>query len=540
LRHAIEFARSKIGGDGSMLTLLNVPKGTRLFSVGFASSYDCNVQLAALAPSVGSFLKPGNTIYTREGFLHESTGILGQNPVEHLKLSGSLVDMSFSNGTTDLNAGGKPSYAGVPWINIPVSTNADGTGTLSTLQVQFTVPYMDSLSCSAKRTIPSGSLMGKLYALHVIVGWCAEDTFFTAYKSVLETTLPGTDGWSVIFNISVTKLGPTRTTVGGGTGTIQFLSTVNPVFVDPAEWVDAVVAKASILAQTITTYGYSYATTYGPCYTRNTPAASPSIPQFEAFEGKFFPQDLSPDRWGDLASDCYSQIKCWDGNAAAYLRDSVMSVRAAKDTVALARSLIGSKNPVTIAKSLASLFLSFRYGWCLQAKDTASLIALDFDRAYPHGLAKRSASRTYERNGVPVVARMGVYFQPYSTKISELAGFLRSIDLDLTLENIWDLVPLSFVVDWFTGFGDLLDRMDQMSEVDSYDIRQTGLSVKTTKSLIYRQTSGRTDWHGRISATYYKRSYLALPIQPSLTSYRTSNQKFDHWLEGTALVVQRL
>lgn len=526
-----------------MLTLLTVPKGTLLLGSGVVSGYDLSLAVVSGWPKPGERSPKSGILATHEGFLYESDGIYGQNPVEHLKLNGSIVDLSFSSGVSNLNASGKPSYAGVPWIKIPVNTKVNGSGTSSDMYAQYVVPFGEYVSCTASRTVPAGqTYAGQLVALKMICGWCDVDTWFVATGNAAQWTSRQRSGWNMSFTISVLRLNKERTKIGyaGGSYSSPWTLQINPVYTDTATWSEAVVAKARFLASTITTYGYNYPDFPGPRYTRFEPSSSPTLPNLEELQGKLFPQDLNPDSWGDLAADCYSQIKTWDGNAAAYLRDTVLLAKAAKDTIALAKSVLVSKNPVQAAKSLASLFLTFRYGWCLQVKDTLSLLAIDYDRAYPHGLARRSSSRTYYRNGVPVTARCGVYFMPYSNKLTELEGFLRSVDFEFTLENLWDFVPLSFVVDWFTGLGDLFGRMDAMAQLDSFDVRLTGRSIKTAKSLSYQQISGKTDWQGMINASYYKRAYQTKPIQPSLISYRNPSQKFDHWLEGTALIVQRL
>lgn len=496
-----------------------------------------------IGPNVGQVShSPLAEVASHEGYLREGPGLYGQNDVTHLKLGGSIVDLSFSDGTTSVDGLGKPSTCGVPWIKVRVNTKADGTGTNSILYTHFIVNRGQVVSASAKAIVPTGQpYAGQVMALHATGGWIDDRTWFFASGGAAQWEQPYQGYWAFSSNISVWKLNPAGTLLGGASGAYNTNRTLsfNPALADASYFETAVIARAKQLASSIITYGTNYATD-NPAYSAKEPAGIVTVPHFESFEDKFFPQDLNPDSWGDLASDCYSQIQCWDGNAAAYFRDSLLLVPAAKSTISSVKAVLSGGNPVQVAKSLASLFLSFRYGWCLQARDTMSLLAIDFDRAYPLGLARRSTSRSYYRNGVPVTARMGVYFNPFSDKLTELGGFLRAVDLDFTLENIWDLVPLSFVVDWFTGLGDLFERMDQMAQLDSFGIRLIGRSLKTAKSLVYQKTSGRTDWHGIVTAVYYKRQYQTEPIQPSLISYRNPNQNFDHWLEGTALIVQRL
>lgn len=44
--------------------------------------------------------------------------------------------------------------------------------------------------------------------------------------------------------------------------------------------------------------------------------------------------------------------------------------------------------------------------------------------------------------------------------IAQIGNALESLGLNPSAANIWDLIPFSFVVDWFTGIGSILSRLD--------------------------------------------------------------------------------
>jgi hypothetical protein len=114
------------------------------------------------------------------------------------------------------------------------------------------------------------------------------------------------------------------------------------------------------------------------------------------------------------------------------------------------------------------------------------------------------------------------------------------IDLEITAENIWDLIPYSFVVDWVVNVGGLLDRLDILSKLDSFDIFLTGRSLKASTSLAADKIWQLSSCAGTVLARYYKRDYTSDVFPPSLASSRLFNQNYSHWLEGSALAVQRL
>jgi hypothetical protein len=135
---------------------------------------------------------------------------------------------------------------------------------------------------------------------------------------------------------------------------------------------------------------------------------------------------------------------------------------------------------------------------------------------------------------------MSVYCLPYSNNISQLAGFLQSIDLELTAENIWDLIPYSFVVDWVIDVGGLLERLDLIAQIDRFNIFISGQTLQVATPVDLSQIVGFQSIVGNVHASYYKRVYTTEPIAPSLISSRNSDQKFNHWLEASALAVQRV
>jgi hypothetical protein len=249
---------------------------------------------------------------------------------------------------------------------------------------------------------------------------------------------------------------------------------------------------------------------------------------------------LNPD-WGDLAYDCYSQIQLWNSNAIAYGKDLTMITAAAKDLVASVKSLLLQKDAAGAAKHIADLFLSCRYGWYLSAVDTMSLLTADYDAAYPEGRCKRSSMYTYFRRGYTIEARMSVYCRPYSDSISDLASLLQMFDVELTLENIWDLIPYSFVVDWVVNVGDTLSRLDMCAQLDRFKIFLTGQTLKVTTQLAADKIPQLKDMIGHVNAKSYKRVYKPdVVIPPSLASSRNSDQNFKHWIEGSALAIQRV
>lgn len=249
------------------------------------------------------------------------------------------------------------------------------------------------------------------------------------------------------------------------------------------------------------------------------------------------PQQVFPDMgvdWGELAADAYSSVPFFKGNGIAYTEDIINLRKDAMSTLSLLTSLAKGGQ---LAKKAASLFLSFYYGWRLTIKDSEELVS-----AYEKAASLRSnrcrctSQRTWVAHDATYMATLQCYYRRYG-KASKLDQFIIDNDLALTPENLWDLVPFSFVVDWFTGIGSVLeDASNYFTFVQKHEVICTGRSIKATKCISARQLSSR--YAGSINISYYHRKYTSGPISPTFHLSNSVNP-LDHAIEGTALIVSR-
>lgn len=107
------------------------------------------------------------------------------------------------------------------------------------------------------------------------------------------------------------------------------------------------------------------------------------------------------------------------------------------------------------------------------------------------------------------------------------------------LENLWDIIPFSFVVDWFVQYGDLFETMDNYMYLENYfPVLYTIASAKATRS--YDVSSQLRYVTGSVLKTEYERhiSVGSIPLPKMHLTASTSLNK--HWVEAGALVAQRL
>lgn len=110
------------------------------------------------------------------------------------------------------------------------------------------------------------------------------------------------------------------------------------------------------------------------------------------------------------------------------------------------------------------------------------------------------------------------------------AGVLPSVD------NIWELIPYTFVVDWFLHVGDVLEAQSARNRLARYNIRYVTMSQKDTftKSI----GDGATSYVGVATVVNYHRwTTDRCPLPPLLPQFDTNGS--SHWLEATALILQR-
>lgn len=521
-----------------MLQLLNVPKGTRLMIPSITGSTVCeypnlstkgvytNYSIPALQiPYPGS---PVLGIQSYDlGWLANTNDHGGQKDVEHLDLDGVLIPRSMCRSVGPR----KPSMTASPpcaqMFSLLLLQESDQKQ-YETWLTDF-VPYLGRSGCMRTRTVRNAST-------EPWAPWkFSNGAFWPSHDCVVQYSYYGRIDTTRTYFATVRWMKFSSDFTGYVTGTknVSLLAAEIQQWTSPldklwyaiySDYISATPAVGNVLRA-------SFSTT--------ADILADPLPTSKILDRSYVLQgELNP-VWGDLAYDCYSQIQLWNSNGLAYGRDLTLVTRAVRDLVKSAKALLISKSPSEAAKPLADLFLSFRYGWYLSAKDTISLLKADFERAYPMGRCKRSSSYTYFRNGYTIVARMSVYCRPYSDSVSALGDLLSMFDCDLSLQNIWDLIPYSFVIDWVVDVGGILDRLDMLGRLDSYRIFLTGQSLKVSALRAANEILQLDSMVGTVTVRYYKRNYTTDVIPPSLASSRTPSQN-EHWLEGTALVVQRI
>ncbi|DAD50615.1 TPA_asm: maturation protein [ssRNA phage SRR6960507_1] len=203
-------------------------------------------------------------------------------------------------------------------------------------------------------------------------------------------------------------------------------------------------------------------------------------------------------------------------------------------------------------KAWANLYLYFRYGLSLSIKDSKKIIE-NLDNLQRSLIAPpRTRNRVRARETIICSDVDGVEWQcTYGVRISYdpypgefRAGWdnveaLRSFDLFPTTDNLWDLIPYSFMLDWFIPISDWLSSLDTELRVLFYEVYSYTQSSKFTREIPLPYFS---NWHvqGSMLETYYIREVSsAIPGMNYTWEEQRGTGGSRRVIDATALGLQR-
>lgn len=121
-----------------------------------------------------------------------------------------------------------------------------------------------------------------------------------------------------------------------------------------------------------------------------------------------------------------------------------------------------------------------------------------------------------------------------------LLNDLQSLDFWPELENLWDLVPYSFVVDWLLPVGDVLKTWDMEFLLSNLEVHSCVYSRKIIRRMTVNEVLHELGGYpiGDITETIYHRdpSNKCAPINHELSA----PSSFNNWLPAGALITQRV
>jgi len=122
--------------------------------------------------------------------------------------------------------------------------------------------------------------------------------------------------------------------------------------------------------------------------------------------------------------------------------------------------------------------------------------------------------------------------------VDDLTVMLEDFDLRFSAKNLWDLVPFSFVLDWFVNVTEILSGVDYLRDIDQLRLREfiytTNNKAVTGKYALF---CPEFPFYGSLRlATYDRGVYTKLPPPswgPGVPTF------LKHWWEGILIILSR-
>jgi hypothetical protein len=236
--------------------------------------------------------------------------------------------------------------------------------------------------------------------------------------------------------------------------------------------------------------------------------------------------------WGDLCQGCIDSMRAVDVNSLSFISEL-------RDIASLIPKFSGWRSP----KTWASVFLAYKYGITLTMSDIKAL-AQGIKTARAAAKAASPIRELYSFSRNTVVHRGTTYYDEYHYKViasaypGEVLDVIRSLDawgLYPTPVRLWDMVPLSFVVDWVFNLSSLLERCDSRVLAQYYAVHEVCRSRKVSFNLPISQLSLGSTVSGTIVVSWYDRE---IKEKLDLPSPRIDQPgEFHNYAELTALII---
>lgn len=238
---------------------------------------------------------------------------------------------------------------------------------------------------------------------------------------------------------------------------------------------------------------------------------------------------LEEDPWYELAQRASENFRCVPFNALEFFADldnpSAMIPKLKR------------------LKDLAGGYLSVHYGLLPTVDDLQSLYKSIVKKKH---FVDRNGFQTVSAGSIKeaVVDDISFTLEQHlklgvdneDSRVQSLLTGLENMGVMPNVSNLWQLVPYSFVVDWFVGIGPMLESYDSNSRLNRFNVRYVTSSVKRTAVIPLGMTA--FGLQGDIQVRRYDRNVSStVPKSPVDLSFPLSVS--NHWLEASALIIQR-
>lgn len=283
------------------------------------------------------------------------------------------------------------------------------------------------------------------------------------------------------------------------------------------------------------TQGPASAYHYQHAPTTNAPPLSALCAGIQVFAKDLYHAEFPIEKvaFGELAATASQSVNANDVNMLAFLND----LRHPRQLLLRLRNL-------RRLKQLANNYLSVEYGILPTISDIEEIVKAMrrmrpfLDRnGFSIYTAKHDDSMEIPNERYILEQHMKLAIANEDQALDKFINRLDSMGTLPTLKNVWDLIPYSFVVDWLVDVGDWLEAIDSRLRLSRLDVKYATWSQKLISQKDITPSLG-LPFYGTISWTFYRRWVADHSPTPPLL-LKTAFTDFDHWLESTALIIQR-
>lgn len=466
--------------------------------------------------------------------IEETKGMFGENDVIHDKIEGD-VEYVPACGSALL----EPTTQYPDQMRIPVySTNSSGVVSEKTMLMSHGIACKDrvTMEVNSSQVIQRVTYRNDagLWTYKEVVAFVNDPTTVT---NAFEYTILGAR-WNGTPYIYSTSVYVSAQRLVHSTGQLGWKTGINWLTRQSAQTIkDTIDSYKTSWSDTVTnllgsTYKGRYDKTFSP---------SGAKQKIDSLIRSLFPEKfpIEDKHFGDLAMEASKSIQANDVNMIAFAKD-LYGLRNPKEWAPALKKLSKLRN----TKDLSNTYLTGIYGVMPTVSDIQTILKA-FKRIGPY--IDKNGFKTYgsghhaelDQDGLhfDLLQRIKLAIPDEDDAFMSLIQRLEDMGTLPTFENVWDLVPYSFVVDWFVDVGGFLERVDAFARISRLNIRYVTMSRKTSiRGTITPKPEasfvGTIDW-----VHYHRWVSDQCPVPP--LSLKTTFQDFNHWLESGALLQQR-
>lgn len=293
--------------------------------------------------------------------------------------------------------------------------------------------------------------------------------------------------------------------------------------------------------QGVTRWTYFDAVAFTPPLDFDFPRTRDQFSQLHTRLDRKFQQPNDEAFYGDLVRRAANDAQVLDTNMLEMTRELISMKATIKSIVVLMRSTASVKN-------IAKAFLTYQYGPRLTVSDGLYVVRqLQSEYRRVRSIVRRSRAKektvliAKDRGEVLTCSCEYNYKIAYFATSDDWRDFFSNwfnSGFFPTLQSTWDLVPYSFVVDWFLKADKYLDAIDANTYWSLHSILGAVYSKKTVFRGLERMFSNsQVTFIGDISAVFYSRDTSRTLHRPLY--FESTPRYFKNYAELTALLIAR-